>query len=94
MKVFQIGTENDENSKIFQFLKVFCIVSRISIDFVDWNVGKGQQVKNVLSIRLSEKIIAAFQVKISQSYTKNDRTQNFPIFNMRFDFFRGLQCVK
>ena len=56
------NTENDKNPKIFHFSKILSIFSKFSTDFVNWNIEKGQQGKNVLSSRLgfSEEFVAVF----------------------------------
>ena len=52
MKMSQFDTKLTKVSKIFQFSKILCIFSQILTDFVDWNVEKVQQGKNVLSTSL------------------------------------------
>ena len=53
MKMSQIDTKNDKNLKILEFPKIsYRFSSKISMDFMGWNVGKGQQWKNVLYSRL------------------------------------------
>ena len=47
MKKSQVDTENDKVPKIFPIFKVFMLFFvKVSTDFVDWNVLKGQQGKN------------------------------------------------
>ena len=60
MKQAQIDSENDKNPKIFQFAKISCIFPKFLTDFVDWNVEKGQQGKNVLSTRLFRTVYCSF----------------------------------
>ena len=53
LKLSQIDTENDKNHEIFQIPKILCrFFSKISVDFIGWNVEKGQKWKPVLSSRL------------------------------------------
>ena len=60
MKLSQIDTEINENLKIFQFSKILPFSPKFSTDFVDWNVEKGQQGKNVLSSILIKEMNAVF----------------------------------
>ena len=80
----QINTEIDKKPKIFQFSKILCIFSKFLTDFVNWNVEKGQQGKNVLSSRLFRRVYCCFQVKMSQINTENDKTSNFSKFLCMF----------
>ena len=44
MKMSQIDTEKDKNLRIFSIFKDFMhFFPKFSTDFVNWNVGKGQQ---------------------------------------------------
>ena len=65
LKMSQIDTEKDKTPKIFPFSKSLCIFLELlqkvffmhfSTDFVNWNVKKGQQGKNVLSNMLRKKM--------------------------------------
>ena len=49
MKMSQIDTEDDKNSKISLFSKILGIFLKFPTNFVDWNVKNGQQGKNVIS---------------------------------------------
>ena len=54
MKMSQIDSEIDKNLRNFSIFKdIFAFFSKFLTDFVDWNVEKGQQGKNVLSTSLS-----------------------------------------
>ena len=54
MKMSQIDSEIDKNLRNFSIFKDFLhFFSKFLTDFVDWNVEKGQQGKNVLSTGLS-----------------------------------------
>ena len=53
MKMSQFDTKLTKVSEIFQFSKFLRIFPKLLTDFVDWNVEKGQQGKNVKSTRLS-----------------------------------------
>ena len=64
MKKSQIDTENDKNSKTFQFSKFLFFFSEFSTDSENWNDGKGQQGENVLFNLLGEEINAVFQMKV------------------------------
>ena len=56
VKMSQIDTEKDKNHKTFQFLTIVSIFFSIfSTDFVNWNVEKGQQGKNMLSVMLRKR---------------------------------------
>ena len=48
LKMSQTNTEYDKSSWIFQFAKVLChFFFKFLTDFVNWNIEKGQQRKNV-----------------------------------------------
>ena len=51
----------EKKPELFKFFLLFPYFSR---DFVDWNVEKDPQGKNVLSSMLSEELHAVFQLKI------------------------------
>ena len=73
MKMSQIDTETDKKPKYFQFSKIYAFFPKCLTDFVNWNVEKGQQGKNVLSSRLFRKVFyRSFLVKMSQIDTEND----------------------
>ena len=63
MKMSQIDTESYKNPKIFRCLKIYAFFPKISKDFVDCNVEKGQKGKNVLSSVLRKEINAVIQTK-------------------------------
>ena len=46
--------------KFSNFQSFYAIVSQFSIDFVDWNVERGHQGKNVLSSRLFPRVNCSF----------------------------------
>ena len=56
IKVSQIDTENDKKPKTFHFSIFFAIFVKFLTDFVNCNVEKGQQGKNLLSSRLFRKV--------------------------------------
>ena len=59
--------------KLSNFQTLYAFFSKISTNFVDWNVEKGQKGNNVLSSRLFEEFLAVFQVKMSQIDTENHK---------------------
>ena len=46
-KKSQIDTESDKNPEILKFQRFYAIFPQFLTDFVDWNIEKGQQGKNV-----------------------------------------------
>ena len=53
-------TQKKQKTKISRFLGFYAIFVKLSIDFVNCNVGKGQQRRNVLSVGFSEEFIEIF----------------------------------
>ena len=61
MKMSQIYTENYKDPRNFSiFEDFFAFFSKFLTDFVDWNVEKGQQGKNVFSTSLSWRDYCSF----------------------------------
>ena len=89
IKMSQIDTENDKN---LNFQRFFCIFSKFLTDFVDWNVEKGQQGKNVLSSMFSEEIHAVFFIEngleLTSIKTKIRIFSDFHIFLQYFSNYR------
>ena len=52
LKKSQIGTEIDKNPKVSNVQSFYAAFVKFMTDFVDWNVKKGQQGKNLLSSSL------------------------------------------
>ena len=52
-KKTQIDNQSDKNPKISLFQNFNAFFPKISTDFVNWNIGNGQQGKNVLWSMLS-----------------------------------------
>ena len=101
MKMSQIDTENDKNSKTFIISKIYALSSKFPTDFVDWNVEKGQQGKNVLSNRLFRRICCTFlSENVSNWHRKWQKSRNFLIvhgfmhFSPLFDSLRQLERWK
>ena len=96
----QNDTENDKNPKVFLFSKISCIFSKLSTDFVNWKIEKGQQRENVLSNMLRKEVNAVFQTKIVRIRHRNDKISKIFRFLIFFvDFLskyrrlrRGLEC--
>ena len=66
----------------FFFQRFYAFNCKFLTDFVNWNVEKGQQVKNVLSSRLFEEFIAGLYVKMSPCNTeKKQKSKNVLFFN-------------
>ena len=51
-EISQIGTETDKKLRISTFQRFYAVFVKFMTVFVDWNVRKGQQGKNLLSSRL------------------------------------------
>ena len=73
-----------EFSKISNFRRLYAFFPKFSTDFVDWNVKKGQQRKNVLSSRLFRRVYCSFpnenDLKFTPKMTKNKIFSNFQSF--------------
>ena len=79
----QSDTENDKNARNFQFSKILCLFFFLQNfdNFVDWNVEKGQQGKNVLSSRFSWRVYCSFLSDyVSNWNRKYQITENFLVF--------------
>ena len=84
MKRSQIDTEKYKKYRNFQTLKAFMLFFRI---FVHWNVGKGQQRKNVLCSMLREEKYQFFKRKVPGIDIKKDKYSNvfrFSIFVIQY----------
>ena len=95
MKMSQIDTENDKNLKISHFSKISCFFSKFLADFVNWNVEKSQEGKNVLSSMLRKRM-QFFKQKFRKRHRKRQNFENLTIFTILFNFrqnidrFRGM----
>ena len=87
-----------KNQKLSNFQRFYAFFPKVLTDVVDWNVGKGQQGKNVLSSMHRKKINAVFQTKTVRNWhRKSQKFDIFPIFTIFFilsknDRLRGLEC--
>ena len=84
MKKFQVDTENDKKTKIYQFSKFLCIFVIVPTDFEDWNNLRGKQGKCWFSSSLFRIVYFSFKVKMSQINTKIDEKSIFSNFQKIF----------
>ena len=88
VKVSQINTENEKKFKFFQFPKFLCFFSTFLKNYVDWNIEKDQQGKNLISSRRFRRVFCCFlSENVSNQHRKWQRTQNFSIFKDFMIFF-------
>ena len=91
----QIDTENDRTPKIFQFSMFLCLLSKVSTDFLDGNVEKGQQGKHVLSSMLSEEIkTKSLRLEISSIFKRNMLRRKNNIARDNTNYHAAMRCIK
>ena len=83
----------------YQCLSAF--FPKFSTDFVDWNVAKGHQRRNVLSSRLFRRVFCNFlSEKVSNCHRKNKKHKIFQMAKIlcflcySFDRISGFECFK
>ena len=84
LKKTQMDTEKNKKSQNFPNFKDFLHFPQFSTDCVDWNVGKGQQGKNVSSSMLREEINATETAR--NRHRKRQICENFSIFTILIQF--------
>ena len=80
-------------SKFSKFLGFYAVFSKISMNFMDWNIETGQQGKNVLSRRLFVTVFCCFSSdNVSNWHRKWQKTQNSN-FQSFYAFFDKISTV-
>ena len=87
----RIDTEIDKNSQLsnvfMHFFEDLVFFSQFLTDFVNWNVEKVQQGKNVLSSMLRKEIIAVLKTKIVRNrHRKRQNSEKFSDFHIFVQF--------
>ena len=69
-------------SKFSHFQRLYAIFSKLTTDFVEWNVEKRRQKERMCSpVGFSERFIAVFLVKMSQFDKENDKKPKSFLFS-------------
>ena len=73
-----------KNPIFFNFRSFYAFFVKVSTDFVDLNVLKGQQGKTGCAVVFIEEIIAMFWMKMPQNDTENDKSPQISQFSAFF----------